>query len=126
MFSMLQSHYLFKDRFGRPGQGNGKGDVEGMVGYVRRTFRVPIPRAQDIDGLNLLLGERRQARQTATLRGAAGSIAERLAADRAAFAPLPPPPFDVCDKRPGRVSSQALVRYENTDHSVRWPMRIAT
>ena len=30
-FSELQSHYLFEDRFGRPGKGNDKGKVEGMV-----------------------------------------------------------------------------------------------
>ena len=118
MFSTLQSRYLFKDRFGRPGKGNDKGNVEGMVGYARRNFMVPIPRAHDIDALNAMLLERCQARQTAILRGAEGSIAERPAADRAAFAPLPPTPFDACDKRPGRVSSQALVRYKNTDYSV--------
>ncbi len=27
VFSELQSHYLFKDRFGRPGKGNDKGKV---------------------------------------------------------------------------------------------------
>jgi transposase len=118
MFSTLQSHYLFKDRFGRPGKGNDKGNVEGMVGYARRNYMVPIPSAQDIDALNVVLLDRCQARQAAILRGAEGSIAERLAADRAAFAPLPPTPFDACDKRPGRVSSQALVRYKNTDYSV--------
>ena len=42
----------------------------------------------------------------------------RLAADRAAFADLPPTPFDACDKRPGKASSQALVRYKRTDYSV--------
>ena len=31
-FSELQSHYLFEDKFGRPGRGNDKGNVEGMVG----------------------------------------------------------------------------------------------
>ena len=31
-FTELQSHYLFEDRFGRPGKGNDKGKVEGMVG----------------------------------------------------------------------------------------------
>ena len=50
------------------------------------------------------------------MRGAAGTIGERLAADRAAFADLPTP-FDACDKRPGKVSSQALVRCRNTDYS---------
>ena len=33
VFSELQSHYLFADRFGRPGKGNDKGKVEGLVGY---------------------------------------------------------------------------------------------
>ena len=43
VFTELQSHYLFEDRFGRPGKGNDKGKVEGLVGYVRRNFLVPIP-----------------------------------------------------------------------------------
>jgi transposase len=42
-FAELQSHYLFLDRFGRPGKGNDKGKVEGLVGYARRNFLVPIP-----------------------------------------------------------------------------------
>lgn len=118
LFAELQSHYLFRDRFGRPGKGNDKGNVEGMVGFGRRTFMVPIPEAPDIDVLNAMLLERCQARQDAVLRGAGGTIGERLAADRAAFSALPPTPFDACDKRPGKVSSQALVRYKSTDYSV--------
>ena len=42
-FAELQSHYLFDDRFGRPGKGNDKGKVEGLVGYARRNFLVPVP-----------------------------------------------------------------------------------
>lgn len=45
VFSELQSHYLFAERFGRPGKGNDKGKVEGLVGYARRNFMVPIPHA---------------------------------------------------------------------------------
>src|ERR1017187_8991005 len=37
-FSGLQSHYLFAAKFGRPGKGNDKGNVEGLVGYARRNF----------------------------------------------------------------------------------------
>ena len=33
--------YLFEDRFS-PGRGNEKGKVEGLVGYARRNFLVPI------------------------------------------------------------------------------------
>src|ERR1700689_1883024 len=35
VFSELQSHYLFADRCGRPGKGNDKGKVEGLVVYAR-------------------------------------------------------------------------------------------
>lgn len=38
VLSELQSHYLFEDRFGRPGKGNDKGRVEGLVGYARRAI----------------------------------------------------------------------------------------
>jgi len=85
LFAELQSHYLFKDRFGRPGKGNDKGNVEGMVRFGRRTFMVPVPEAADIDALNAMLLQRCLTRQEAVLRGAVGAISARLAADRAAF-----------------------------------------
>ena len=44
LFSALQSHYLFHDRYGRPGKGNDKGSVEGLVGFARRNVMVPVPR----------------------------------------------------------------------------------
>jgi transposase len=37
VFSELQSHYLFTDRFGRPGKGNDKGKVEGVIGSGKLT-----------------------------------------------------------------------------------------
>ena len=57
VFSELVSHYLFEDRFGRPGKGNDKGKVEGMVGYTRRNFMVPKPRFVNFDDLNAHLAE---------------------------------------------------------------------
>lgn len=118
LFAGLQSHYLFTDRFGRPAKGNDKGAVEGMVGFARRAFMVAIPRARDIDELNAMLQERCRERQQAVLRGSEATIGDRLVVDRSAFSDFPAAPFDACDKRPGRVSSQALVRYRNNDYSV--------
>ncbi len=51
-FTHLQSHYLFRDRFGRPGKGNDKGKVEALVKTARRKFLVPIPKVPDPDVLN--------------------------------------------------------------------------
>ena len=55
IFSELQSHYLFDDKFGRPGKGNDKGNVEGVIGYGRRNFLVPAPRFNSFDELNVQL-----------------------------------------------------------------------
>ena len=57
-FTELQSHYLFEDRFGRPGKGNDKGKVEGLVGYTRRNFLVPIPSFESFEALNAYLERR--------------------------------------------------------------------
>src|SRR5580693_7458289 len=51
VFSELQSHYVFADRFGRPGKGNDKGKVEGLVGWIRRNLLVPV-RAASLIALN--------------------------------------------------------------------------
>ena len=39
-FTELVSHYLFQDRFGRPGKGNDKGKVEGLVKFSHSNFMV--------------------------------------------------------------------------------------
>ena len=118
VFTELQSHYLFEDRFGRPGKGNDKGKVEGLVGFIRRNFLVPVPRAESFAALNDALAEQCRRRQAARLRGHKETIGKRLERDREAFLPLPPAPYDACDKRPGRASSLSLVRYRSNDYSV--------
>jgi transposase len=117
-FAELQSHYLFLDRFGRPGKGNDKGKVEGLVGYARRNFLVPIPAFASFAELNAYLERRCLDRLNDRVRGQAGSIGERLERDLAALQPLPPAAYEACDRRPGRVSSLALVRYDRNDYSV--------
>jgi hypothetical protein len=117
-FAELQSHYLFRDRFGRPGKGNDKGKVEGLVGYARRNFLVPVPAAPSFAALNAHLERGCLERLDHRVRGHAESIGERLVRDLAALQPRPPVPYDACDRRPARVSSLALVRYERNDYSV--------
>ena len=118
VFAELQSHYLFKDRFGRPGKGNDKGKVEGLVGYARRNYLVPIPMFESFEALNAHLLECCRRRMTDCLRGHGGTIGERLAHDLAAFQTLPPAPYDACEKVATSVSLLSLVRYQLNDYSV--------
>ena len=117
-FSELQSHYLFEDRFGRPAKGNDKGKVEGLVGYIRRNFFVPIPSFESFDALNAYLEDQCRARRGDRLRRHTETIGQRMERDIQALLPLPASPYDACDKWSTRVSSLSLVRYRNNDYSV--------
>lgn len=118
VFRELQSHYLFEERFARPRKGNEKGKVEGMVGYARRHFFVPLPRVGSFEELNGLLLGRCQARRSQRLRGHQESIGQRLERDQQAFLPLPHVPYEACEIQATRVSSTSLVRYRSNDYSV--------
>jgi transposase len=117
-FSELQSYYLFADKFGRPAKGNDKGKVEGLVGYARRNFMVPIPSVSSWQELNAHLEQQCRKRRERRLRGHTETIGERFERDRAALLPLPAAPYEACEKISARVSSLSLVRYRSNDYSV--------
>jgi transposase len=117
-FTELQSHYLFADKFGRPGKGNDKGKVEGLVGYARRNFMVPRPRLATWEEFNAHLLVQCRKRRERKLRGHQQSIGERFEKDREKLLPLPAAPYEACDKRSTRVTSMSLVRYRTSDYSV--------
>jgi len=117
-FTELQSHYLFAEKFGRPGKGNDKGKVEGLVGYARRNFMVPIPRYVTWEEFNAHLLMECQKRRERKLRGHQETIGERFEKDQEMLLPLPAAPYEACDKRLTRVTSLSLVRYRGNDYSV--------
>ena len=58
-FTELQSHYLFDDRFGRPGKGNDKGKVEEPGGlHAGETSWYPFPSFESFEALNAYLERR--------------------------------------------------------------------
>ena len=76
-FSHLQSHYLFRDRFGRPGKGNDKGKVEALMKTARRRFMVPIPKVHDLSVLKERLLARCLERLDALARAWEGPVGPR-------------------------------------------------
>src|SRR5258708_22705171 len=112
LFSGFLSHYVIRYRYGRPGKGNDKGSVEGLVGWARRNFMVPLPRFASWDDFDAWLEEQCRKRHAAILRGHTETIGQRLQRDLQAMADLPPPPFEACEQATGQASSQSLVRYQ--------------
>jgi transposase len=117
-FLRLQSHFAFAAHFCRVRQAHEKGHVENGVGYVRRNFLVPVPQGDSWADLNAHLAAacRREWERTAAGRGRA--TAELLAADRAAFVPLPAEPFEARRVELVTVNSLSLGRFDANDYSV--------
>jgi transposase len=118
VFTRLQSHYLFEDKFGRPAKGNDKGKVEGMIGFCRRNFMVPVPRFATFDALNVHLEQCCLKRQNDTPQRSKETIGEKLLRDLGALMALPRMAFDPCETVATRVNSLSMIRYRNNDYSV--------
>ena len=88
------------------------------MGYVRRNFLVPVPSFESFDALNAQLERRCLKRMDVKLRGHSETIGQRMERDLDALLPLPPVPYDACDRQASRVSSLSLVRYKTNDYSV--------
>ena len=106
-----------RGQVGRPGKGNDKGNVEGLVGYARVTSGAGAARGQ-LGGAKRAPSGRVPEASERKLWRHAETIAERFERDREKLLPLPPAPLEACEQRTTRVSSQALVRYETNDYSV--------
>ena len=118
VFSELPSHDLFEDRFGRPGKGNDKGSVAGMVGFARRNFRVPMPRFESFEALNAWLEVQCLKRQSEVLRGHSEMVGERLLHDLDALMALPAVCYDACERVSTRATPLSMVRDRGSDDSV--------
>ena len=117
-FLRLQSHFLFAHRFCTVGRGNEKGHVEGLVGYGRRNFMVPVPSFASFAELNASLQASCAADLLRRVRGKALTKAELLEVDRAAMLPIPTPAFEARRVVHTRANSLSLVRFDRNDYSV--------
>ena len=105
-FVRFRSYYTFSARYCNPGRGNEKGGVEGLVGYVRRNFLVPLPVVRDFAELNRLLLERCQADGARVLAGREDrrTIGARAAEERGRLLALPAQPYTSRPDQPVKIS----------------------
>lgn len=95
VFERFQLHYGFKVSFCNPNSGHEKGNVENMVGTLRRNLFVPVPKVDDLDAYNERLLEECMDR-TLTVHYRKGErVNDLLDQDKRTLRPLPEKPF-VC------------------------------
>ncbi|WP_409967180.1 IS21 family transposase [Bengtsoniella intestinalis] len=117
-YAMLAAHYGFETVFCNPASGNEKGLVEGLVGFSRRNFCVPLPKVDSMDELNDLLQKRCEQYLKHTIRGKNGTVREEFEVEKAALNPLPIYRFDPAKRAHGRVDRFSTVRFDTNNYSV--------
>ena len=117
-FLRLQSHYLFDCHFCLVRRPNENGQVEGLVGFTRRNFLVPMPRISSLEGLNADLEQQCRDDLQRRLRGQTVIKMVLLEEERATLLPLPKQRFEARRVAGGRADSLALVRFDCNSYSV--------
>jgi len=122
-FVKFEGYYNFEPRFCNPGQGHEKGGVEGLVGYARRNYLVPIPEAENLEELNQRLLEQCMAYGSHRIAGKEKTVNEIYEEEKQHLLPLPDFRFSNIETYSGKVDKYATVIIDKNHYSV--PTRYA-
>ena len=117
-FLRLKSHFLFESHFCLVRRPNEKGQVEGLVGYTRRNFLVPVPHVNGFEELNRALEDKCRQDLERTLRGQVATKGQLLEAERSALLDLPKHAFEARRVEQAGADSLSLVRFDRNSYSV--------
>ncbi len=119
-FVAFRSYYTFQARYCNPARGREKGGVEGLVGYARRNFLVPIPEVDDFQQLNQLLEQRCWQDGQRRIQGRQESltIEQRHQQEGPRLLPLPERPFENTRMMAVRISPYQTAQVDRNRYSV--------
>jgi transposase len=119
-FVSFRSYYTFEAHFCNPARGQEKGGVEGLIGFARRNFLVPLPRIQDFEELNEQLLRSCLEYGDHRLRGREEdrTVNERFEEEAAQLIPLPRRPFVNLKAFKVKVDPYQTVRIDRNRYSV--------
>lgn len=119
-FTAFRSYYTYTARFCNPGTGREKGGVEGLIGYVRRNFLVPVPEVADFEELNRVLLERCLAQDDRRVAGREDgrTIGERHWEEQTRLLPLPTRPYENSKSLRVHISKYQTAQIDRNRYSV--------
>ena len=117
-YDKFRGYYNFTPRFCNPGQGHEKGGVEGLVGYARRNYMVPIPEAETLEALNEKLLQDCLSYGNHRLAGREHSVNELYEAESQYLIPLPDIGFSNLETSSGKVDKYSTVIIDKNRYSV--------
>lgn len=117
-FRRFQSYYNFTARFCNVASGHEKGGVEGLVGFARRNYMVPVPRADSLEELNEKLLRECLAYGHHRASGREKSVQELFREEEDQLIGLPSVPFSNIEVMENKVNPYATVILDKNRYSV--------
>ena len=122
-FGKFKAYYSFDARFCNPDSGHEKGGVEGLVGFARRNYMVPIPEADNLEELNEKVLRQCVAYGNHKMSGRDRTVNEFYEEEKAKLLPLPEAVFKNVKISAGQADKYATVIIDKNRYSV--PSRYA-
>jgi len=117
-FVTFRSYYTFEACFCNPGKGHEKGGVEGLVGYARRNYMVPLPEVESFAELNERLLKSCLAHGGRQTSGKPATINELFEAEQSLLLSLPAADYPVKQIFSAKVDHYSTVRVDLNRYSV--------
>ena len=117
-YDKFRAYYNFEPRFCNTGAGHEKGGVEGLVGFSRRNYMVPVPEAEDLEALNAKLLKECLAYGDHTISGRQHPVNELFEAEKSHLLWLPETPFSNVDSVCAKADKFATVLIDKNRYSV--------
>jgi len=117
-YDKFRGYYNFVPRFCNRGQGHEKGGVEGLVGYARRNYMVPVPVADSLEDLNQKLLQACYAYGDHRIAGREHTVKELYDEEKDHLLSLPDIPFSNLETAGGKVDKYATIVVDKNRYSV--------
>lgn len=117
-YEKFKAYYSFEARFCNPGQGHEKGGVEGLVGYARRNYMVPVPQAGNLEELNSKLLQDCLSYGDHRISGCQQTVNKLYEEEKEHLIALPQIPFTNVESPSGKADKYSTVIIDKNRYSV--------
>ena len=117
-FSKFHAYYNFEPRFCNVAAGHEKGGVEGIVGFSRRNYMVPVPEAKSLDDLNEKILAECIAYGDHRIKNRPGTVSELFSQEKKKLLPLPVDEFSNIVIADGKSDKYSTVIVDKNRYSV--------
>ena len=117
-YQKFKAYYNFTARFCNPAQGHEKGGVEGIVGYARRNYMVPVPQAKSLEDLNIMLLQKCLAYGDHRINGKENTVNEMYEQEKKHLLNIPDIKFSNIQTTNGKADKYSTVIIDKNRYSV--------